>query len=240
MNALEVILSADRPVTLPMAYQQLIQGALYRLWGDTYPELHDEGYAAEGHAFRMFAFSALEGRYTPKGTSITFSGALRLEVRSPVSALLESIQEGLTRERALWLGEQRLAVVGLYERDCLLFPSRALIETRTPVTVHRTLPDGFRQYYAPEEEDFNVLLAENLASKLQAARLALDPAVAVTPIEGTLTKRVARFRSTLVTGWKGRFLLEAEPETMAFLYYAGLGVGNSRGFGMFDILRPAG
>lgn len=238
MNALEIVLSADRPITLPMAYQQLIQGALYRLWGDTFPELHDEGYPAEGRVFRMFVFSALEGRYIRKGTSITFSGPLRLEVRSPVPALLEPLREGLTRERALWLGDKRLAVIGLFSRDCLLFPPCALIEMRTPLTLHRTLPDGFRRCYAPDEEEFPLLLAENLASKIQAAQLSIDPCVSLVPVAQTLTKRVARFRSTYVTGWTGRFRLEAEPETLAFLYYADLGVGGSRGFGMFDILRP--
>ncbi len=238
MNALEIVLSAQRPVTMPMAYQQLVQGALYRVWGKTFPELHDEGYPAGGRAFRMFVFSGLEGRYTPNGTSITFSGALRMEVRSPVPALLEPLREALARERELWLGNRRLSVVGLYSRDCLLFPSRVLIEMRTPLTLHQTLPDGFRRYYAPDEAEFPLLLAENLASKIQAAQLSIDPGISLIPVTQTLRKRVARFRSTYVTGWMGRFRLEAEPETVAFLYCAGLGVGGSRGFGMFDILRP--
>ena len=238
MNALEIILSADRPVTLPMAYQQLIQGALYRIWGKTFPELHDEGYPAGGRVFRMFVFGDLKGHYVPEGAAITFFGTLRLEVRSPVPALLEPLRETLERERELWLGDRRLAVIGLFSRDCLLFPPCALIEMRTPLTLHRTLPDGFRRCYAPDEEEFHLLLAENLASKIEAAQLSIDPCVSLVPVTQTLTKRVARFRSTCVTGWMGRFRLEAEPETVAFLYCAGLGVGGSRGFGMFDILRP--
>ena len=238
MNALELVLSPERDLTLPMAYQQLIQGALYRIWAETYPELHEDGYSSGGRTFRMFTFSGLEGRYSPKETSITFSGPLRLEVRSPVPALLDPLLESFSRERGLRLGAEWLPISGLYCRDCLLFPSRTLISLRTPLTLHRTLPDGYRRFYSPEEEDFPLLLAENLASKLAAAKLELDPCISLRPLQGSLKKRVTRFKDTYVTGWTGRFLLEAEPETVAFLYCVGLGVGGSRGFGMFDILRP--
>lgn len=239
MNALEITLLPEHPLTLPMAYQQLIQGALYRIWENSVPELHDEGYAAHGRVFRMFTFGALEGRYALSASSIRFTGPLMLEVRSPVPALLEPLRESLSRNPELWLGRQRLAVAGLRCRDCLWFPPRAWIALRTPLTLHRTLEDGATRYFTPWEEDFYLLLAENLASKLEAAQLQLDPCIALSPVEASLKKRVTRFRETWITGWTGRFLLEAEPETMAFLYYTGLGVGGSRGFGMFDILRPA-
>ena len=238
MNALEIVLSPKGPATLPMAYQQFIQGALYGAWGETVPELHDEGYSDGGRTFRMFCFSGLEGRYRASGSEITFSGPLRLEVRSPVPALLEPLADAFSKERELRLGTALLPISGLYCRDRLDFPARALIEMRTPLSLHRTLPDGSKRYYAPQEEDFCLLLAENLSSKLAAARLPLDPCIALTPLEGTLKKRVTAFKSSYISGWTGRFLLEAEPETLSFLYYAGLGASNPKGFGMFDILRP--
>ena len=239
MNALELELTPCGSVTLPMAYQQLIQGALYHIWKDTIPELHDEGYSANGRVFRMFTFGALDGRYILSDSAIRFTGPMTLEVRSPVPALLEALVESLSKKPVLWLARHRLAVVGLRCRDCLWFPPRAWIKLRTPLTLHRTLEDGSTRYFTPWEEDFYLLLAENLASKLEAARLELDPCIALSPMESSLKKRVTRFRETWITGWTGRFLLEADPETMAFLYYTGLGVGGSRGFGLFDILRPA-
>lgn len=236
MNALELVLSPSGSVTLPMAYQQLIQGALYRVWEETVPELHDEGYSAGGRVFRMFTFSGLEGRYSPSGASITFIGPLRLEVRSPVPALLEPLAEAFSGERRIRLGERVLPISSLYCRDCLLFPDRAMITMRTPLSVHRTEEDGSRRYFAPDEPEFMPLIAENLSSKLEAAGLALDPFLSMTPMQGSLKKRVARYRDVYITGWMGRFLLDAAPETMSFLYYTGLGTGNSRGFGMFDLL----
>ena len=73
MNALELVLTPCGSVTLPMAYQQLIQGALYHVWKDTIPELHDEGYYANGRVFRMFTFGALDGRYTLSDSAIAIS-----------------------------------------------------------------------------------------------------------------------------------------------------------------------
>ena len=242
MNALELILDPDGGVTLPIAYRQLIQGALYHIWEEPIPELHDEGYSTGGRTFRMFTFSGLEplknrgGSYRQAGGVISFFGPLRMEVRSPVPALLDPLVESFARDQTLLLGNQRLRISEMYCRDCVLFPPRALIELETPLTLHRTTPDGSTRYYSPDEEDFYLLLAENLTSKLEAAHLSLDPCISLTPVEGTLKRRIARFRNTYITGWTGRFLLETEPETMAFLYCTGLGARNSQGFGMFKLV----
>lgn len=235
MNALLITLRAEGELSLPVAYNHMIQGALYGAWRGAFPQLHDDGFPSGGRAFRMFTFSPLEGAYRVKERTISFTGPVRLEVRSPVPAMPEMLAEHLLLEGALQLGSRSLRVVSLDCRDRLLFPDSAEIVMRAPVTLHETLPDGRTRYFAPTDEVFPLRLAENLASKLEAAAQPLDPGVACVPRIETLRKRVTSFKGTWISGYTGRFRLACAPETMAFLYYTGLGAGNSQGFGMFDI-----
>ena len=51
MNSLILTLDAGAGCCLPIAYQQLTQGALYAAWRGSYPQLHDEGFAGDGQTF---------------------------------------------------------------------------------------------------------------------------------------------------------------------------------------------
>lgn len=235
MNALIVTLWAERPVRLPLAYNALIQGALYENWRETFPELHDEGYSDGPHRFRMFTFSPLRGRYRVQGKEIFFEGAIRLEIRSPVSELIGALCDSLQGRGAMRLGRSELPIVNLESADRFLFFPHASIRTLSPVTVHETEPNGRTAYYSPADEMFLPLLAGNLASKLRAIGIPAAPVLTCVPNTRTLRKRVTTFKGTYVTAYEGRFELWAEPEAVALLYYAGLGSRNSQGFGMFAI-----
>ena len=236
MNSLKITLMAPRELRLPMAYNNLIQGALYACWREKYPALHDEGYTDGGHSFRMFTFGPLQGRYQVEGRQIRFQGPVRFEVRSPVSALMEELAEQLLRRGCVRLGDQELPLQSLETADRLLFFPRAKVRMASLLTLHETLPDGHTVYYAPDDEEFPTLLAGNLASKLSASGVDAAPVLGCLPVPGTLRKRVTTFKGTYITGCTGTLLLETDPEVMALLYYAGLGDRNSQGFGMFTIL----
>ena len=103
MNSLILTLDAGAGCCLPIAYQQLTQGALYAAWRGSYPQLHDEGFAGDGQTFRLFTFGPLEGRYRVQGNEITFTGLVQLEVRSPVEDLLYALGKSLTGAKTLFL-----------------------------------------------------------------------------------------------------------------------------------------
>lgn len=235
MNALAITLWAASPISLPLAYNALVQGALYENWRETFPELHDEGYSDGAHRFRMFTFSPLQGRYRVHEKQIYFSGAIRLEVRSPASELIDALCDSLQQRSAMRLGRNELPVINLECADRLLFFRQASIRMLSPVTVHETELNGRTIYYSPEDEMFLPLLAGNLASKLRAIGIPAAPVLSCVPNARTLRKRVTLFKGTYITAYEGRFELCAEPEAMALLYYAGLGGRNSQGFGMFAI-----
>ena len=158
MNALIITLRAEPPLRLPLAYHHMIQGALYAAWREAFPALHDEGYSDGTRTFRLFTFSPLQGRDSVEGKDILFSGAVRLEVRSPAAELIDELAARMLESGHVRFGRRELSVVDLQAADRLLFYPSARIRTLGPVTVHETLPDGKTLYYAPDEEAFAGLL----------------------------------------------------------------------------------
>lgn len=47
-------------------------------------------------------------------------------------------------------------------------------------------------------------------------------------------KDVTRFKETIITAWRGECTLAGWPEYLTFLYYTGLRVKNSEGFGKLE------
>lgn len=237
MNSLVITLFSAQSITLPIAYNNLLQGAIYHCLRDECPTLHDAGFAVEDRRFRMFTFGPLQGRYSVAGKQITYTGLLRFEVRSPIEDFLASIGQKLSEQGSLRLGSTVLPVVDLACNDRFLFTECMAIRMQSPLTVHTTTPDGHTLYFAPTGPDFHDLLVENTARKLAALEMDASPIVELLPLPGSMPrKRVTTFKGIYITGWTGDFVLQGAPETLCFLYQAGLGSRSSQGFGMFDLL----
>lgn len=237
MRSLAIVLYADKPMPISLSYNALIQGALYDGWRESCPDLHSQGFNSSDKTYRLFTFSQLSGKakIDRMKKTIAFEGPISLSVRSPIENLLDDLAEALARKQAMRIGSAVFPIINLSTADRLLFPKRALIKTMTPITLHRTLEDGFTEYLDPLSPEFGVALQANSERKAQSVDLDTG-AVQLIPIEETLKKRVINFKGTFVNGWAGQFILSANPETMAFLYNTGLGSRNSQGFGMFDIV----
>ena len=234
MNALTVTFSADPALSLPVSYNAMLQGFLYSCWRGERYDLHEVGYRFEQKVYRLFTFSWLTGRYTLEGKTIRFEGPVSFEVRSPREDLIEILKEALLERGEVQLGQRRLPLLNLQSADRFFFPEKAIIRMRTPMTIHVTQRDGSSVCIQPDHGLFRNMVEENLRRKSSSAGLSLDPALWLEPKRPPI-KRVTQFKDTNVTCWQGKYLLAAKPDTMRFLYYAGLGDRNSQGFGMFDI-----
>lgn len=237
MRSLKITLYSKDGTCIPAAYNSLLQGALYSFWKNTDSYLHNQGYAAEEKTYRLFTFSQLTGKssFDKEKKEITYRDTISFTVRSPEEKLIEDLAGEIAQQGLLRLGNNVLPVVNISTEDRLLFPKRALIKMITPITLHRTLEDGYTQYLEPTSAEFASDLQANCLRK--AAAFGFDAGlVQIIPLEETLKKRVVQFKGTNITGWFGEFILAAQPETMAFLYNTGLGARNSQGFGMFDIV----
>ena len=154
MNSLILTLVAGAGCCLPIAYQQLTQGALYAAWRGSYPQLHDEGFAGDGQTFRLFTFGPLEGRYRVQGNEITFTGLVQLEVRSPVEDLLYALGKSLTGAGALRLGRCVLPLRDLRSEDHYWFAAPLPVRMVSPLTLHKSLPGGKTLFLRPDDDAF--------------------------------------------------------------------------------------
>ena len=224
MNSLILTLDAGAGCCLPIAYQQLTQGALYAAWRGSYPQLHDEGFAGDGQTFRLFTFGPLEGRYRVQGNEITFTGLVQLEVRSPVEDLLYALGKSLTGAGALRLGRCVLPLRDLRSEDHYWFAAPLPVRMVSPLTLHKSLPGGKTLFLRPDDDAFAAQLIANTAHKLAACRSTADPSVTLRPMGTRLPrKRVTQFKGIYLTGWEGDFLLDGDPETLCLLYQTGVG-----------------
>lgn len=168
MNSLILTLDAGAGCCLPIAYQQLTQGALYAAWRGSYPQLHDEGFAGDRQTFRLFTFGPLEGRYRVQGNEITFTGLVQLEVRSPVEDLLYALGKSLTGAGALRLGRCVLPLRDLRSEDHYWFAAPLPVRMVSPLTLHKSLPGGKTLFLRPDDDAFAAQLIANTAHKLAA------------------------------------------------------------------------
>lgn len=237
MRCLRIAMYTHKRATLPIAYNQLVQGMLYSCWRESHPEVH--GTAGERHVSR-FTFGPIEGGVTPDSRSKTvqLQGTASIEVRSPSEELIDELATKLASRGTVRIGAHELELVNLESRDRLIFPERSLVCMRAPVVAYRTVDEyGHTQPFSPADPEWHEIVAANAEQKLWELGLEPQRELQIVPMDRTLHKCVTRFKGTYITGWKGDLIVSADSQTMATLWCLGLGSKNSDGFGMFDIIE---
>jgi CRISPR-associated endoribonuclease Cas6 len=237
MKSLRITLRTERPIVLPLAYNELIHGLLYKCWSEQAPQLH--GFKLEdGRDFRPFVFGRLEGpcRVDKDAKQICFFSRISLDVRSPLDGLIDACAIHLANSGRARIGAYELELVNLECHDRLLFPGRALVRLRTPVVAYVTLDSGHKQPFGPQDPEWLPLIQQNTQRKLAAMGMDGDVSLQSIARTETLKKNVTTFKRTYVTGWTGDIELASDPSVIALLWSCGLGMSNSGGFGLFDIV----
>ena len=230
------------PLTLPLSYHSALQGMIYHVLSAS-PEfsafLHDNGYARERRAYKLFVFGPLDGPYSVRDGRIAFPGPLSLEIRSPGADFCRVFAEAIAKNGAVTIGPRRLHVEACEIRRRRIEADRVNIKTRSPLCLTRTIDDGAKKkalFLSPEDRDFPALLNENFTRKYCAAfGREPDAPIAVEKV-ARLRKYVTQYRRGIyITAWHGEFRLSGSPDALDFLYQTGLGSRNSQGFGMFAL-----
>ena len=101
-------------MTLPLAYNELLQGLIYSCWHDEYPALHDEGLGGV-RGFRPFTFGRLHGKasVSRESRTIRFEGAVSFDVRSPVEELMDELATQLAARAQVRIGAYTLPLTNL-------------------------------------------------------------------------------------------------------------------------------
>lgn len=236
----------ERPVTLPLHYQQQLQGLLYHsLQNPKFAHfLHEVGFRKEKRSFKLFTFSRLFGPYhlDLERKTITFYDEFYWHVGTVLPELTQELGEYLLLHPDVQIGGQPVEVqrIDVEKRD--IEGEEIEIEMLSPLTVYSTYEtvDGSKktQFFSPYDEVFSHLVELNFRNKYEAyygvppkERLFIEP-IRVTEKH----KVVTIFKGFYITAWLGYYRLRSSPSNLNFVYRVGIGGRNSQGFGMFRLL----
>lgn len=245
---IKITLTFDDKLTVPINHQEWLHGLIYHsIRDDGYREfLHNMGYQQGKRQFRMFTFSRLNGSYKLDRVSST------LQFESPhVSFIFSAHEKKLIQELVssllirddLRLGSSYVKVVSI-DQIHETVSEKMLIRFLTPVTMYSTFQLHNKKktyFYSPWEEEFNELIQANALKKYEALYgkpFAVDKPLSLTPFHRERIKPItSKFKSTLIKGWTGDFLLEGDLSLIQLAYDVGLGAKNSNGHGLYEVIR---
>lgn len=246
---LRVVFYAKYPVFLPWHYPHLLHGFLYGAIARSSPALgsflHEQGFVAGSHRYKMLVFSKLYPlRAQKQSGGLVFTPPIQWWASSPLPAAMEALAKTLLAEREISLGAARLEVERVEVEPPPVLTGRVLGRTISPVvasTGERRGEKLYKRFLSPEEPDFWRIIESNLRRKAEVLGLSpgLEKEVRFEK-RGEWQSRLTWVQGAQVRGYEGEFAMEGEKELLFLAYEAGLGERNSQGFGMFRVLRNGG
>ncbi|UOY94249.1 CRISPR-associated endoribonuclease Cas6 [Ectobacillus sp. JY-23] len=242
---LSVTFRPQKTLHLPLNYQYVLQGFLYRsLTSPHFADfLHEVGFQKGNRTFKLFTFSRLSGmhRILIKQKKIEFTDTVTWHVSSVLETLIQQLAEYLMFSETIQLHGQVLTVEKLEIQRTKFEKNTCKIEMLSPVTVYSTYEKEDRKkthYFQPLDPVFPVLIESNFENKYEAyhGKRPEHPFL-IKPLQILdKYKVVTTFKGHIITGWLGKFEIQSSPEQLAFAYDTGIGGRNSQGFGMFEVI----
>lgn len=243
---LHIVFYSEHPVILPWHYPHLLHGFLYGAIARASPHLgnflHDQGFVAGNHRYKMLVFSRLYPR-----TACSHLGGLILTppihwwVSSPLPAPMEALAETLLAEREVVLETARMEVEKVEVELPPELSGRVFCETLSLLVASTGVQKGeklHKRFLSPEEPDFWRVVELNLKRKAASLGISVSSGAVVRfETVGEWRSRLFLVQGIQVRGYEGRFLMEGEESLLRLAYEAGLGERNCQGFGMFRVLR---
>lgn len=234
-------INLDKQLILPLNYNHIVQSIIYRALS-VIPEyadfIHDNGYMNGNRSYKMFNFGQLKGEYRIEGRNIIFSNFVSLEVRSPLSMLINILKYSF-ETNGITFGEKTFNDILIEIYDYTIEDSEINIEMNSPVTVYSTDEYmGNTYYYAPTDVEFSDMIDANFKRKY-FSYYGVRPYsnVEIELLNNTAPRKmVTKYQGLYVNAWFGRYRLSGERKYLDFLYQTGLGSKNSQGFGMFSLV----
>jgi len=244
---LRIDLTGDSSILLPWNYLHLLHGFVYAAIYKTNPllgeQLHERGFAAGGHRYKMFTFSRLfPQRARRREEVLEMVPPIRWWVSSPLNELLEALSLTLLTEGEALLGKTRLVVERVVVEETPELSEFCLFQTLSPIVVSTGIRRGEKlehKFLSPDEPDFWRILEVNLMRKVQALGREVPPDPVTFKPVGKWRSRLYEVQGTKVRGFEGKFRAGGNQELLYIGYEAGFGERNAQGFGMVRVLMDS-
>ncbi|UHA72126.1 CRISPR-associated endoribonuclease Cas6 [Paenibacillus sp. 481] len=243
---LKLVLSSPNGLELPLGYQQMLQGIIYRTLSnpDLAEFMHDEGFFYGKRSYKLFTFSQLRGKSTvdKRRATIAFRGTVTWEISSVITEMIEDLAVQFLLSSYIEMNGHRVRVLQVSTEREEQLPSTGpwLVQMISPVTVYQTeLRDErkYTKYMEPSEPLFAELITQNMQRKYCAFTGEKDVDFSIRPVQvSTQDKVLTYYKKFLIVGWKGIYELSGPADVLAFSYFAGLGSKASQGYGMYRLI----
>ncbi len=234
------------PVFLPWHYPHLLHGFLYSALHKAQPDLatflHNEGFSANSHRYKLLTFSWLYPRKTrAQKEGVVMTGPLHWWVSSPFPAPLEALAATLLKEGQARWGEVTVEVEKVEVEPEPSLTQPVLLETLSPITVSTGVRRGdklLKVFLSPQDPDFERIVNDNLRRKAQVLgeKIPGKAFLRLTPKEPPHSKLVWT-QGLKVRSYEGKFEARGNLRLLRIGYESGFGERNSQGFGMVRVLR---
>lgn len=248
---IQILADVGNGITLPVNYNHLLVGVIYRFLEESNPEyadfLHDEGYLAAEKRFKLFTFSQLMAeRRRVTGEQIHFRSTLTWFVSSPMEQFLSHFADTLLTEGRLLLGGHQLKIIDVTIPRVPRFRSEMSFRCLSPIVMSAVREhEGKRRthYCLPEDPQLSELICQNLIRKHEAihGRIPQDDALSfrfddnyIRRKQGRVT-RLVDFKGIKIRGVLCPFRVSGSVELIQVGYECGFGDKNSAGFGMVEV-----
>jgi len=245
---INIELSCDKEIRLPIHYSHIVQGFLYKNLRDrNYSEfLHQTGFWQGRKQFKLFTFSRLLAPFTLYKNQglIAFRSPIHLIISSALEPFITDLAETLITSDWGFLGGSVVEAESIAVEKEMRFSDKVQIKMLSPTVAYSTvnLEDNRKrtEYFSPWQARFQEIARSNLLAKYQLLH-GEPPAhdefrIIPNGNQEQRFKAVINYKGTYIVGYNGIYWLEGSPELIKVAYDTGLGSKNSQGFGCFEVM----
>lgn len=232
---------SEKDIVLPIHYNSIVQAFIYsNIDKDLSTFLHNKGFISNGRTFKLFTFSRVLGKYKMEGDKINFGTKIQLVISSPLDDFCKTIANNILRSNNLYIGQNDIRTENIEISNQKVIEDKIVVITLSPIVVYSTFlrhdNSKYTCYFMPKEHDFNRLIKDNLVKKYNAlTSKKIESDIEVIPL-GLVKQNLTYYKSTIIKGASGKFLIKGAKELLQVGVDAGFGSKNSQGFGCVKIL----
>lgn len=248
---IQIIADVGKGITLPINYNHLLVGIIYRFLSASNPEyadfLHDEGYSAAEKRFKLFTFSQLMAdNRRIHGDQIFFGSQLIWYVSSPVETFLSYFADTLLTQGVISFGKHQLKIIDVRIPRIPRIQSEMNFRCISPIVMSAVRENNGKHsmhYCLYDDPEISDLIRHNLIHKFRAIYdrepprndLIFDFDERYVERKQGRISRLVDFKGIKIRGILCPFRVVGSPELIQIGYECGFGDKNSAGFGMVEV-----
>ena len=248
---IQIIADVGKGITLPINYNHLLVGIIYRFLSASNPEyadfLHDEGYSAAEKRFKLFTFSQLMAdNRRIHGDQIYFGSQLIWYVSSPIETFLSHFADTLLTQGVISFDKHQLKVIDVRIPRIPRIQPDMRFRCLSPIvmsTVRENNDKRSTHYCLYDDPEISELIRHNLIRKYQAIYdrepskndLIFEFDERYIKRKQGRVSRLVDFKGIKIRGILCPFRVVGSPELIQIGYECGFGDKNSAGFGMVEV-----